>query len=49
MSEPIKAHKIVSENEWIEARKALLKKEKEFTTLRDQLSPTTTRSALGSC
>ena len=38
MSEPIKAHKIVSENEWIEARKALLKKEKEFTTLRDQLS-----------
>ena len=31
-------HKIVSENEWIESRKELLKKEKEFTILRDQLS-----------
>ena len=31
-------NKIVSEEEWVEARKALLKKEKEFTTLRDQLS-----------
>src|ERR671911_742276 len=31
-------HKVVSESEWIEARKELLKKEKEFTTLRDQLS-----------
>jgi predicted dithiol-disulfide oxidoreductase (DUF899 family) len=31
-------HQIVSKNEWIEARKVLLKKEKEFTTLRDQLS-----------
>jgi len=38
MSELIKGHKIVPENEWIEARKVLLKKEKEFTTLRDQLS-----------
>ena len=36
--EPIKGHKIVPENEWIESRKALLKKEKEITTLRDQLS-----------
>ena len=34
----LKDHKIVSEEEWVEARKALLKKEKEFTTLRDQLS-----------
>ena len=31
-------NKIVSDEEWAEARKALLKKEKEFTTLRDQLS-----------
>ena len=30
-------HKVVSEREWIEARKELLKKEKEFTVLRDQL------------
>jgi predicted dithiol-disulfide oxidoreductase (DUF899 family) len=31
-------NKIVSDEEWVEARKALLKKEKEFTALRDQLS-----------
>ena len=31
-------HQIVSKNEWIEARKVLLKKEKEFTALRDQIS-----------
>jgi predicted dithiol-disulfide oxidoreductase (DUF899 family) len=31
-------HKVVSHREWIEARKELLKKEKEFTGLRDQLS-----------
>jgi predicted dithiol-disulfide oxidoreductase (DUF899 family) len=31
-------HKIVSREEWIEARKKLLVKEKEFTRLRDQLS-----------
>jgi predicted dithiol-disulfide oxidoreductase (DUF899 family) len=31
-------NKIVSEKEWVEARKALLNKEKEFTALRDQLS-----------
>jgi predicted dithiol-disulfide oxidoreductase (DUF899 family) len=31
-------HKVVSSNEWIEARKELLIKEKEFTRLRDQLS-----------
>ncbi|HEY7570389.1 MAG TPA: thioredoxin family protein [Nitrososphaeraceae archaeon] len=30
-------HKIVSKNEWIEYRKALLKDEKEFTMLRDRL------------
>ncbi|HEY9387845.1 MAG TPA: thioredoxin family protein [Nitrososphaeraceae archaeon] len=34
----LKDHKIVSKEEWVEARKALLKKEKEFTALRDQLS-----------
>jgi predicted dithiol-disulfide oxidoreductase (DUF899 family) len=38
MTREIKDHKIVSENEWIEARKQLLVKEKEFTRLRDQLS-----------
>ena len=34
----LKDHKIVSKEEWVEARKELLKKEKEFTTLRDQLN-----------
>lgn len=38
MTDPLKDHKIVSEEEWVEARKALLKKEKEFTALRDQLN-----------
>jgi predicted dithiol-disulfide oxidoreductase (DUF899 family) len=32
------SHRIVSREEWLEARKALLKKEKEFTRLRDDLS-----------
>jgi predicted dithiol-disulfide oxidoreductase (DUF899 family) len=32
------AHKIVSHDQWIEARKQLLAKEKEFTRLRDQLN-----------
>ena len=31
-------HKVVSLNEWLEARKQLLSREKEFTRLRDQLS-----------
>jgi predicted dithiol-disulfide oxidoreductase (DUF899 family) len=31
-------HKVVSENQWIEARRAFLAKEKEFTRLRDELS-----------
>jgi predicted dithiol-disulfide oxidoreductase (DUF899 family) len=31
-------HKVVTSNDWIEARKQLLIKEKEFTRLRDQLS-----------
>jgi predicted dithiol-disulfide oxidoreductase (DUF899 family) len=31
-------HPIVSQEEWLAARKALLSKEKEFTRLRDQLS-----------
>jgi predicted dithiol-disulfide oxidoreductase (DUF899 family) len=38
MTESLVDHKIVSESEWVEARKALLKKEKEFTILRDHLS-----------
>src|ERR1700737_4521507 len=32
------SHRIVSRDEWIEARKQHLAKEKEFTRLRDQLS-----------
>lgn len=31
-------HKVVSQNDWIEARRQLLTQEKEFTRLRDQLS-----------
>jgi predicted dithiol-disulfide oxidoreductase (DUF899 family) len=31
-------NKIVSHDEWLDARKAFLKKEKEFTSLQDQLS-----------
>src|SRR5258708_30069727 len=31
-------HKVVSQAEWLEARKGLLTKEKEFTRLRDRLS-----------
>ncbi|HEY1309843.1 MAG TPA: DUF899 family protein, partial [Pseudolabrys sp.] len=31
-------HKIVSQDEWLAARKALLAKEKEFTKARDELS-----------
>jgi predicted dithiol-disulfide oxidoreductase (DUF899 family) len=38
MAESLEAHKVVSEKEWVEARKALLKKEKEFTVLRDRLN-----------
>ncbi|MGE5706453.1 MAG: DUF899 domain-containing protein [Nitrososphaerales archaeon] len=38
MIDLLEEHKIVSKEEWIEARKALLKNEKEFTILRDQLS-----------
>jgi predicted dithiol-disulfide oxidoreductase (DUF899 family) len=37
MSYALEDHKTVSEEEWINARKELLKKEKEFTILRDQL------------
>ncbi|HEY3072859.1 MAG TPA: DUF899 family protein, partial [Candidatus Limnocylindrales bacterium] len=32
------AHKVVSHDEWVAARKKHLAKEKEFTRLRDQLS-----------
>jgi len=34
----MKPHRIVSQDEWLTARKKYLKKEKEFTRLRDQLS-----------
>jgi predicted dithiol-disulfide oxidoreductase (DUF899 family) len=34
----ITSHKVVSNEEWLEARKELLRKEKESTRLRDQLS-----------
>ena len=38
MSKSLEQHKIVSEKEWIKARKSLLKKEKEFTVMHDQLN-----------
>src|SRR6476620_3471428 len=38
MTEAFEEHKIVPENEWIEACRVLLEKEKEFTVLLDQLS-----------
>jgi predicted dithiol-disulfide oxidoreductase (DUF899 family) len=38
MTGSLEDHKVVSRNEWLEARKMLLRKEKEFTVLRDQLS-----------
>jgi predicted dithiol-disulfide oxidoreductase (DUF899 family) len=31
-------HQVVTPEKWVEARKQLLAKEKEFTKLRDQLS-----------
>jgi predicted dithiol-disulfide oxidoreductase (DUF899 family) len=34
----MESHRVVSRNQWIEERKALLAREKEFTQLRDQLS-----------
>src|SRR5882757_8067250 len=34
----LKKHKVVTQKEWTTARKALLKKEKQFTKLRDALS-----------
>jgi len=34
----VQTHEVVSNDRWTEARKALLRKEKEFTRLRDQLS-----------
>jgi predicted dithiol-disulfide oxidoreductase (DUF899 family) len=38
ISPDIEDHKVVSSDDWIAARKELLKKEKEFTRLRDELS-----------
>jgi predicted dithiol-disulfide oxidoreductase (DUF899 family) len=38
MADPLNDRRIVSEEEWVKARTELLKKEKEFTALRDQLS-----------
>jgi predicted dithiol-disulfide oxidoreductase (DUF899 family) len=38
MTTELQDHKVVSETEWIAARKELLRKEKEITKLRDQLS-----------
>jgi predicted dithiol-disulfide oxidoreductase (DUF899 family) len=38
MTEFLEDHKVVSRNEWLKARIMLLKKEKDFTLLRDQLS-----------
>jgi predicted dithiol-disulfide oxidoreductase (DUF899 family) len=38
MANEIQVHTVVSKAEWLQARKALLAKEKEFTRLRDSLS-----------
>ena len=38
MASGIKDHRVVPHDEWLEARKALLAKEKEFTRQRDELS-----------
>jgi predicted dithiol-disulfide oxidoreductase (DUF899 family) len=38
MTGSLEDHKVVSRNEWLKARMTLLKKEKEFIVLRDQLS-----------
>jgi predicted dithiol-disulfide oxidoreductase (DUF899 family) len=38
VGKPIKAHPVVSRDEWLAARVAFLAKEKEFTRLRDDLS-----------
>ena len=35
--EDLSTHPVVSRNQWVEARKALLKKEKEFTQRKDEL------------
>lgn len=37
-SPEVKAHKVVSHDEWVAARKALLEKEKELTRVRDELN-----------
>ncbi len=34
----MKTHEVVSKNEWVEARRRFLAKEKKFTRMRDQLS-----------
>ncbi len=39
--------KVVSQTEWVAARKQLLKKEKELTKLRDTLARGTPRITLG--
>jgi predicted dithiol-disulfide oxidoreductase (DUF899 family) len=38
MIKKLESHQIVSQEEWLEARKGLLTQEKEFTRLRDRLS-----------
>src|SRR6185295_17732460 len=38
MTQDIRTHKVVSEEEWLEARRKLLAKEKEFTRLQDEMN-----------
>jgi len=38
VNDMMQRHPVVSHDEWITARQALLNKEKEFTRLRDELS-----------
>jgi predicted dithiol-disulfide oxidoreductase (DUF899 family) len=43
----METHKIVSSDEWVEARMQHLKQEKELTRLRDKLECAATRFAVG--
>ena len=40
-------HQVVSPDQWLASRKALMDKEKAFTRLRDELSRRATRIAMG--
>ena len=43
----IENRKVVSQSEWLVARKKLLLEEKNFSKLRDELKPSTSQTAMG--